>query len=208
MIFTSSCTAALKLIAESFMFEDSHKGDNSTEESRRSQEGKTEKKVCSNKEHFDESLEERSGDVPVMSEHEDKRPGCFCYLLDNHTSVFGMRELIADRANSCVCITEAELLQSTKYSGETVKTARSSNNLFAYPAESNFSGRKYPLDWIEKIQNRQMEFQTGCHGRWFVLLDAACFVATNRLDLRRYKPDFVTLSFYKMFGFPTGLGKL
>ena len=38
-----------------------------------------------------------------------------------------------------------------------------------------------------------------------VLLDAAAFVPTNRLDLGRWHPDFVALSFYKMFGYPTGV---
>jgi len=47
------------------------------------------------------------------------------------------------------------------------------------------------------------------HARgWDVLLDAAAFVLTNRLDLSRYHPDFVALSFYKMFGWPTGIGAL
>jgi len=41
-----------------------------------------------------------------------------------------------------------------------------------------------------------------------VLLDAAAFVPTNRLDLKAVKPDFVTVSFYKMFGYPTGVGAL
>jgi selenocysteine lyase/cysteine desulfurase len=41
-----------------------------------------------------------------------------------------------------------------------------------------------------------------------VLLDAAAFAPTNRLDLSRWHPDFVTLSFYKMFGYPTGIGAL
>ena len=41
-----------------------------------------------------------------------------------------------------------------------------------------------------------------------MLLDAAAFVATNRLDLHAIKPDFVTVSFYKMFGYPTGVGCL
>lgn len=41
-----------------------------------------------------------------------------------------------------------------------------------------------------------------------VLLDAAAYAPTNPLDLRAYKPDFVAVSFYKMFGFPTGLGCL
>jgi selenocysteine lyase/cysteine desulfurase len=40
------------------------------------------------------------------------------------------------------------------------------------------------------------------------LLDAAAFVSTNRLDLSQWRPDFVSLSFYKMFGYPTGVGAL
>ena len=46
------------------------------------------------------------------------------------------------------------------------------------------------------------------HAGWDVLLDAAAFAPTNRLDVARIRPDFVTLSFYKMFGFPTGIGCL
>jgi len=41
-----------------------------------------------------------------------------------------------------------------------------------------------------------------------VLLDAAAYVPTNRLDLSQRHPDFVALSFYKMFGWPTGVGAL
>jgi molybdenum cofactor sulfurtransferase len=41
-----------------------------------------------------------------------------------------------------------------------------------------------------------------------VLLDAASYVPTNRLDLREVRPHFVAVSFYKMFGYPTGVGCL
>jgi molybdenum cofactor sulfurtransferase len=41
-----------------------------------------------------------------------------------------------------------------------------------------------------------------------VLLDAAAYVPTNRLDLSVWHPDFVAISFYKMFGWPTGVGCL
>ncbi len=41
-----------------------------------------------------------------------------------------------------------------------------------------------------------------------MLLDAAAYVPSNRLDLSRWHPDFVALSFYKMFGWPTGVGAL
>ncbi len=45
------------------------------------------------------------------------------------------------------------------------------------------------------------------HG-WDVLLDASAFVPTNRLDLSRWHPDFVAISWYKVFGYPTGIGSL
>ena len=63
---------------------------------------------------------------------------------------------------------------------------------------SNFNGRKYPLSWIQMLQSSSH----------LVLLDAASFVSTNTLDLSSVKPDFVVISFYKMFGYPTGLGAL
>jgi molybdenum cofactor sulfurtransferase len=71
-------------------------------------------------------------------------------------------------------------------------------NLFAFPAQSNFSGVQHPLEWIELAQEKG----------WDVILDAAAYVASNRLDLSRWKPDFVPVSFYKMFGYPTGVGCL
>lgn len=71
--------------------------------------------------------------------------------------------------------------------------------LVTFPAQCNYNGFKYPLELISKFQkNRDI----------FVCLDAASFLSTNQLDLQRFKPDFVCLSFYKIFGYPTGLGAL
>src|SRR6185503_5494706 len=75
---------------------------------------------------------------------------------------------------------------------------RSKPNLFAFPAQSNFSGVQHPLELVATAHERG----------WDVLLDAAAFVPTNRLDLRAVAPDFVAISFYKMFGYPTGIGCL
>jgi selenocysteine lyase/cysteine desulfurase len=60
------------------------------------------------------------------------------------------------------------------------------------------SGVKHPLGWIEKAQSLG----------WDVLLDAAAYVPTSKLDLKTVKPDFVSVSFYKIFGYPTGIGCL
>ncbi|MEU1586504.1 aminotransferase class V-fold PLP-dependent enzyme [Micromonospora sp. NPDC005710] len=70
--------------------------------------------------------------------------------------------------------------------------------LLAYPAQSNFSGVQHPLGWVELAQRRGYD----------VLLDAAGFAPTNRLDLSVARPDFVCLSWYKLFGYPTGVGAL
>ena len=68
----------------------------------------------------------------------------------------------------------------------------------AFPAQSNYSGVTHPLDLIEHAHGKGLE----------VLLDAAAYVPTNSLDLGVVKPEFVAISFYKMFGYPTGIGAL
>lgn len=86
-----------------------------------------------------------------------------------------------------------------------------SNSLFAYPAQCNFSGSKYPLEWASKVQNGilnnrpELDYESS---KWYTLLDAAAYCSTNPLDLTKTSPDFVCLSFYKIFGYPTGLGAL
>jgi len=70
--------------------------------------------------------------------------------------------------------------------------------LFAYPAQSNFSGVQHPLDWVRRAQDAGYD----------VLLDAAAFVPANRLDLSAVRPEFVAVSWYKVFGYPTGVGAL
>lgn len=131
--------------------------------------------------------------------------GVFCYLQDNHTSVLGMREAV--KTSSIEVITKPNLIE---YSVSDCCTDRSTlegtNSLFVYPAQCNFSGFKYPLDLIRKIQQNGMPNSNSSN--WYVCLDAASFVSTNFLDLKRFTPDFVCLSFYKIFGYPTGLGAL
>ncbi|HEX8919029.1 MAG TPA: aminotransferase class V-fold PLP-dependent enzyme [Chloroflexota bacterium] len=125
------------------------------------------------------------------------------YLLtyDNHNSVNGIREFAREKGASFryVPITDPDLrIDDSALLAALDAAAAGRQNLFAYPAQSNFSGVQHSLDWIRRAQE---------HG-WDVLLDAAAFVPTNRLDLSLVHPDFVALSFYKMFGYPTGVGCL
>jgi selenocysteine lyase/cysteine desulfurase len=71
-------------------------------------------------------------------------------------------------------------------------------NLLAFPAQSNFSGVQHPLDLVDEAHA----------AGWDVLVDAAAFAPTNRLDLATVGADFVSLSIYKICGFPTGVGCL
>jgi selenocysteine lyase/cysteine desulfurase len=90
------------------------------------------------------------------------------------------------------------LIDETRLATNLRRVREGSHSLFAYPAQSNFSGVQHSLEWINRAQAQG----------WDVLLDAAAFVPTNRLDLSRWHPDFVSISFYKMFGYPTGVGCL
>jgi selenocysteine lyase/cysteine desulfurase len=120
---------------------------------------------------------------------------------DNHNSVNGIREFARSRGASVeyVPLTLPDLRLDTDALDRMLSLPKSSAaNLFAFPAQSNFSGVQHPLELIQAAQARG----------WDVLLDAAAFVPTNRLDLSQVRPDFVAISFYKMFGYPTGVGCL
>lgn len=125
----------------------------------------------------------------------------FLLTFDNHNSVNGIREFdrVRGAVTSYVPVLPPEMRVDDSALQEFLDRASPDrDNLFAYPAQSNFSGVQHPLRWIEMAQGRG----------WDVLLDAAAFVPTNRLDLAHWHPDFVTVSFYKMFGHPTGIGAL
>ncbi|CAH1176408.1 unnamed protein product [Phaedon cochleariae] len=134
-----------------------------------------------------------------------KSKGTLVYLENNHTSALGMRSY-AENAKEISTERAYELMinEPKKYPDK-----NDLNNIFVYPAESNFCGTKFPLEWIKCIKEGALnEFVQTKSQNWYVVLDAPCYVASNVLDLSRYKPDFVTISFYKMFGYPTGLGAL
>ncbi len=54
----------------------------------------------------------------------------------------------------------------------------------------------------------QVHARSDASNRYLVVLDAAAFIPTHALDLSVTKPDFVPISFYKLFGYPSGLGAL
>jgi selenocysteine lyase/cysteine desulfurase len=127
--------------------------------------------------------------------------GRLLLTADNHNSVNGIREFARARGASVsyAPLTTPDLrIDEGALERQLSAGVSGRGNLFAYPAQSNFSGVQHPLRWIDRARE----------AGWDVLLDAAAFVPSNRLDLLEAQPDFVSVSFYKMFGYPTGVGCL
>ncbi len=119
---------------------------------------------------------------------------------DNHNSVNGIREFARARgaATRYIRLSPADLRIAEEDVTAALGRGGRRRGLFAYPAQSNFSGVQHPLGWVGRAQAAGYD----------VLLDAAAFVPASRLDLGAVKPEFVAVSFYKMFGYPTGVGCL
>lgn len=163
VIFTSGCTAAVRVVADSF---------------------------------------------PWRAQMESEAGSHFCYLTDSHTSVVGIRGLASSRGVVALPVSPQEVEGRAKHEVGGEDNACQTPHLFCYPAQSNFSGKKYPLHHVKGIQARRLYPACDHQGRWFVLLDAASHVSCSPLDLQDCPADFVPVSFYKVFGFPTGLGAL
>jgi len=133
----------------------------------------------------------------------------FRYLRENHNSVLGVREYALQHGATFQSLDEKSVLKWVNGSEVTETTYGETGqgvctyNLFAFPCEDNFAGVKYPLDWVSKVQEKSKSGTV-----WKVLLDAAAFAPTQPLDLSKFPADFTVVSFYKIFGFPTGLGAL
>ncbi|XP_057988840.1 molybdenum cofactor sulfurase isoform X1 [Hevea brasiliensis] len=148
----------------------------------------------------------------------------FMYTMENHNSVLGIREYALSQGAAAFAVDiespvhhdgikvslhpvqrryEAEFME-----GEPMGDAY---NLFAFPSECNFSGFRFSLELVKLIKDNSERILGGsqfCKGSWMVLIDAAKGCATQPPDLSKYPADFVVISFYKLFGYPTGLGAL
>lgn len=145
-----------------------------------------------------------TGACRLVGESYPFRRGNRCVLTaDNHNSVNGIREFARKRgAHVAYVPMNAPGLRTSDTDVAAALDggpgARGRAGLFAYPAQSNFTGVQHPLDWVRRAQDKGYD----------VLLDAAAFAPTNALDLSAVRPEFVAVSWYKVFGYPTGVGSL
>jgi selenocysteine lyase/cysteine desulfurase len=129
----------------------------------------------------------------------------------NHNSVNGLREFARrGHARTVYVPTQAPELRIDSALLKSVLSRRSRRDillgsgrggrrgLFAYPAQSNFSGVRHPLSWVGLAQKLGYD----------VLLDTAAYLPTATLDLSVVQPEFIMVSWYKLFGYPTGVGCL
>ncbi|GAB3211270.1 aminotransferase class V-fold PLP-dependent enzyme [Marinactinospora endophytica] len=139
--------------------------------------------------------------------------GRFVHLLDGHQAVNGIRGFARAKGAEVRTVglagpelrgDEARLRALLERPAARPRLRRAHGGagggagLFAYPAQSNFTGVRHPLEWVGLARERGFD----------VLLDAAASVSSRRLDLGAVAPDFVAVSWYKVFGPPAGLGSL
>ncbi|EGG20974.1 molybdenum cofactor sulfurase [Cavenderia fasciculata] len=138
-----------------------------------------------------------------------KSSSTFYYSLDSHNSLVGIREYASEKGSSFQAIPSSYFKKSGNSDNiiSAIKNGQEKNNqqpntfdLLAFPAQCNHNGSKYNLDLILKVKKQLKNVK--------ILLDIASFVGTSTFDLTEYPVDFASLSFYKLFGYPTGLGAL
>ena len=117
----------------------------------------------------------------------------FVLTADNHNTVNGIRMHAVARGAAVRYLPLDADLRVQPFELTSVR-----QGLFAFPAQSNFSGAQHPLEWVGLAQARGYR----------VLLDVAAYVPAHPFSLREVRPDFAALSIYKMCGYPTGVGAL
>jgi len=138
-------------------------------------------------------------DSPVANTGETSSGGFwYGYHVDSHNSLIGIRE--CSDSNYHLFRTDAEVeawLASSSLLNPTGKLG-----LFAYPGQSNMTGRRLPLHWAGQLRNSAHL----AHHDTYTLFDAAALATTSPLHSvfadPATAPDFTALSFYKIFGFP------
>jgi molybdenum cofactor sulfurtransferase len=142
-----------------------------------------------------------SSSLELLSNSLNIENGKLVMLNACHTSVLGMAPVLAAKMSARVddiLVTVTEKQVNEILTRNDTKFAPGMN-IFAYPAQCNFTGRRFPHLWVNQLADK---------GNWLVLIDAASYCATCSFNLNDHPADFLVLSFYKMFGFPTGVGAL
>lgn len=156
----------------------------------------------------------------------------YAYMIDSHNSLIGIRQQVKLKGG-CFSIIDypAQIYNDVDHdwtfrcAGRSISQSNDEQSqdsfycLFATPAENNFNGLRPPLHQLLQpfLDSRSKSMDNfpipvhrtpsdTCH--WLTLVDCAKYLSTNTFSLSTYPVDFLVLSFYKIFGYPTGLGAL
>jgi len=142
------------------------------------------------------------------------------YPMNSHTSVIGMRGPALAKGAAFECWNMAEIENAiqgdqfveriTRKRNQTLSDNQNSifPNLLVFPAECNFSGEKVSVESLVAQLHKSDRAAHGDRKTWWTMVDLAKAACTSPLHLRRLDMDFACVSFYKIFGEPTGLGCL
>ena len=117
---------------------------------------------------------------------------------DNHNSVNGIRTYARTLGATVRTLPLDSRLRLERGLDALGSGRVSAPSLFAFPAQSNFSGVRHSLGLVDRAHELGFD----------VLLDAAAFLPTSPLSLRAVRAEFVALSLYKVTGYPSGVGAL
>ncbi|KZS88200.1 PLP-dependent transferase [Sistotremastrum niveocremeum HHB9708] len=155
VVFTSSTTAAIKLVAESFPF------------------GSTSSLI-------------------LPADAHNSVHGIRCFAKHNGSQIHYLPTL----PRGGVLPDEVMRFLESRSSSEQALDAAPS--LFVLTGQSNISNSKTPLSLFKNAKESGL----------YTLLDAAALAPTSIISLQKTPVDAVAISFYKMFGYPTGVGAL
>ncbi|KKK15375.1 hypothetical protein P175DRAFT_0443634 [Aspergillus ochraceoroseus IBT 24754] len=129
---------------------------------------------------------------PNVSPTSKRRGFHYVYHQDSHTSLVGLRQVASGGSLCLVGDTAVENWINRNRCSHKPKTV----TLFAYPGQSNMTGRRLPRSWPQAIRQN--------HGDTYILFDAAALASTAPLELSDVSaaPDFTAVSLYKIFGLP------
>lgn len=190
LVFTSGATGGLRMVGEDFPFD---------------------------KDSVFVLLNNNHNSVIGIREYALEKGGSFYGVseaqLANMTAKVLVENGITNEKTDYTCNKYVHYFDATSSNDLTLQcpsSASASHSLLAIPAQDNFDGSKYAYTAWTKAAHLA---KGGC---WKVLLDASALVPTAPLDLGALvkmdnglaAPDFVVMSFYKMMGYPTGLGAL
>ncbi|KAF9059983.1 pyridoxal phosphate-dependent transferase [Rhodocollybia butyracea] len=149
-----------------------------------------------------------SGALKLVGEaYQFTRGNSFVLCEDSHNSVNGIREFARrEEANVVYIPVDRQANQGGAFNLDEAKSAllknkppQGASSLFALTGLSNITNAKCP-DASIVTYARTLGYHT--------ILDAAALAPTSRISLAQIPVDALVVSFYKMFGFPTGIGAL